>query len=69
MKFRTTIISLLIVNCIIIGILMLIFGIIGFVFRHIIGSVIGAIIGFLLGEKHIGIKFFTKKKKKHTKEK
>ncbi|MBD3392433.1 MAG: hypothetical protein GF418_10175 [Chitinivibrionales bacterium] len=41
-----------------------IFGLIRFVFSHIFGTVFGALAGFLLGQKHIGIKFFTGKKKK-----
>jgi len=42
----------------------LVFRLFRFVFRHVFGTVFGAVAGFLLGQKHIGIKFFTGKKKK-----
>ena len=41
-----------------------IFGVIKFIFSHVFGTIFGALAGLLLGQKHVGIKFFTGKKKK-----
>ena len=41
-----------------------IFGAVKFIFGHVFGTVFGALAGLLLGQKHIGIKIFTGKKKK-----
>jgi hypothetical protein len=46
-------------------IIMLIFGVIGFVFNHITGTIFGALAGLLFGRKHVGLRFFTHHRKSH----
>ena len=40
-----------------------IFGVIRFIVSRVFGTAFGALIGFVLGSKHIGIRFWKKKKK------
>lgn len=45
-----------------------IFGVLRFIVSRVFGTAFGALIGFFLGSKHIGIRFWKRKKKKPKKE-
>jgi len=42
----------------------ILFALVRFLLSHVFGTIFGALTGLLLGQKHVGVKIFTGKKKK-----